>query len=111
MTGFVSDEAASDALNWLVGNARALGKAKEKAVLAESMTKRIKALEMARSDAKTVAEKERDALASEAYLLAITAEAQAAGEYETMRALKDAATARIECWRSITASARNLRAA
>lgn len=108
---FVSDEAASDALEWLVKNAKALGKAKEKAVLAESMTKRVRALEMARSDAKTVAEKERDALASEAYLKAIQEEAEAAGAYETMRALKDAATARIECWRSITASARSLRAA
>jgi hypothetical protein len=108
---FVTDEAASDALNWLVGNARALGKAKEKAVLAESMTKRIRALEMARSDAKTVAEKERDALASEAYLLAITAEAQAAGELETLRALKDAAIARVEAWRSLQATQRSLRAA
>lgn len=108
---FVSDEAASDALEWLVKNAKALGRAKEQAVLAESMTKRIRALEMARSEAKTVAEKERDALASEAYLKAIQDEAEAAGAYETLRALKDAATARIECWRSITASARTLRAA
>jgi predicted Ser/Thr protein kinase len=108
---FVTDDAASDALEWMVRNAKALGKAKEQAVLAESMTKRIKALEMSRSDAKTVAEKERDALASEAYLLAIQAEAQAAGEFETLRALKDAATARIECWRSLTASQRSLRAA
>lgn len=108
---FITDDAASDALEWLVKNAKALGKAKEKSVLAESMTKRIKALEMARSDSKTVAEKERDALASEPYLLAITAEAQAAGEFETLRALKDAATARIECWRSLTATQRTLRAA
>jgi hypothetical protein len=108
---FVTDEAASDALEWMVKNAKALGKAKGKAVLAESMTKRVKALEMARSDAKTVSEKERDALASEAYLEAIQAEAEAAGEYETMRALKDAATARIECWRSLAATQRTLRAA
>lgn len=108
---FVSDDSASDALNWLVSNAKAIGRAKEKAVLTESMTKRIRALEMARSEAKTVAEKERDALASEAYLKAIQEEAEAAGAYETLRALKDAATARIECWRSITASARTLRAA
>jgi predicted Ser/Thr protein kinase len=108
---FVTDEAAGDALEWLLKNAQRLGKAKEQSVLAESMTKRVKALEMARSDAKTIAEKERDALASEAYLAAIQAEAEAAGAYETMRALKDAATARIECWRSITATARNLRAA
>ena len=108
---WITDEQASAALEWLLKNARALGEAKRDAVLAESMTKRIKALEMARSDAKTVAEKERDALASEAYLKAITEEAEAAGIYEEARALKDAATARIECWRSLTATQRTLRAA
>lgn len=108
---FVTDQAASDALEWLVANAKNIGKAKEQAVLAESMTKRIRAIEMARSDAKTVAEKERDALASQAYLDAITAEAEAAGRLETMRALKDAAIARVEAWRSLQATQRSLRAA
>ena len=108
---FVTDEAASDALNWLLSNAKNIGKAKEQAVLAESMTKRIRAIEMARSDAKTVAEKERDALASEAYLKAIQEEAEAAGRLETMRALKDAAIARVEAWRSLQATQRSLRAA
>ena len=108
---FISDDQASAALQWLVANARHLGDLKRNAVLAESMTKRVKAIEMARSDAKTVAEKERDALASEAYLEAITAEAEAAGAYEEARALKDAAGARIEVWRSLTSTARQLRAA
>ena len=108
---WITDEEASSALEWLVKNARALGEAKRQAVLAESMTKRVRAIEMVRSDAKTVAEKERDALASEAYLDAINAEAEAAGKYEEMRALKDAATARIECWRSLTATQRSLKAA
>ncbi len=57
---FVSDEQASKALDWLVANARNLGELKRQQVLTESMTKRIKAIEMARSDAKTVAEKERE---------------------------------------------------
>jgi len=108
---FVTDEQASKALDWLVANARHLGELKRQQVLTESMTKRIKAIEMARSDAKTIAEKERDALASEAYLEAITAEANAAGAYEECRALKDAATARIEAWRSLSATQRQLRAA
>lgn len=108
---FVSDEQASKALDWLVANARNLGELKRQQVLTESMTKRIKAIEMARSDAKTVAEKERDALASDAYLEAITAEAEAAGAYEEARSLKDAAVARIECWRSLSATQRQLRAA
>ena len=108
---FVTDEQASSALEWLVKHAKALGELKRQQVLTESKTKRVKAIEMARSEAKTVAEKERDALASEAYLEAITAEATAAGAYEEARALKDAATARIECWRSLSATQRTLRAA
>lgn len=108
---FVTDDQASKALDYLVGHAKTLGELKRRQVLTESMTKRIKAIEMARSEAKTVAEKERDALASEAYLEAITAEAEAAGSYEEARALKDAATARIECWRSLTSTARALKAA
>jgi len=108
---FVSDEEASKALDWLTGNARALGEAKRQAVITESMRKRVRAIEMAKSDAKTVADREREAEASNAYLMAIEDEAKAAGHYEYLRALKDAATAKIECWRSINASARNLRAA
>jgi hypothetical protein len=108
---FITDEQASAALQWLVTNARHLGELKRNQVLTESMTKRVKAIEMARSEAKTVAEKERDALASQAYLDAITAEAEAAGAYEEARALKDAAGARIEVWRSLTSTARQLRAA
>lgn len=108
---FVTDESASAALEWLVKHARQLGELKRNAVLTESMTKRVKAIEMARSDAKTVAEKERDALASEAYLAAIQAEAEAAGAYEEARALKDAAIARVEAWRSLQATQRSLRAA
>ena len=108
---FVSDEEASSALEFLVKSARKLGELKRRQVLTESMTKRVKAIEMARSDAKTVAEKERDALASDAYLKAIEEEAEAAGAFEEARALKDAAGARIEVWRSLTSTARQLRAA
>ncbi len=108
---FVTDESASAALEWLVKHARQLGELKRNAVLTESMTKRVLAIEIARSDGKTVAERERDARASEAYLEAIIAEAEAAGAYEEARALKDAAGARIEVWRSLTSTARQLRAA
>lgn len=108
---WITDEEASSALDWLLKNARLLGEAKRQAVLAEAMTKRVKAIETARSEAKTVAEREGAAIASEAYLKAITEEAEAAGAYEEIRALKDAAIARIECWRSLAATQRQVRAA
>jgi hypothetical protein len=108
---FISDEAATDALNWLLTNAKALGEAKRNAVLTESMTKRVRAIETAKSEKKTVSERENDALASFAYLKAIEDEAVAAGEYQRLLALRDAATARIEMWRSLSATQRALRAA
>lgn len=108
---FISDDQASKALDWLLANAKNLGELKRQQVLTESMVKRVKAIETLRSEAKTVADRENEALASEAYLTAITEEAEAAGKYEEARALKDAATARIECWRSLTATQRTLRAA
>ncbi len=108
---FVSDDAASDALEWMLKNARALGDAKQNAILTESMRKRVRAIEMKKSDAKTVADREREAVSSNAYLLALEDEAKAAGHYEYMRCLKDAATARIECWRSLNATQRTLRTA
>jgi hypothetical protein len=108
---FVSDEQASSALEWLMRHAKELGEAKKQAILTESMRKRVRAIEMAKSDAKTVADREREAEASNAYLIAIEDEANAAGHYEYMRALKDAATAKIECWRSLNATQRQLRAA
>lgn len=108
---FISDEQAGKALEWLLKNARDLGELKRQQILTEAMTKRVKAIETARSDGKTVAERERDALASEAYLKAITEEAEAAGKLEEARALKDAAIARVECWRSLAATQRQLRAA
>lgn len=106
MTTWISDEEAEKALNWLVTNARALGDAKEKAVLSEAMRKRVKAIQMKRSEATSAAAQERDADASDAMLEAITDDAKASGHLEYMRALKDAAVARIEAWRSLTATQR-----
>ena len=109
MTQWIPDNDAERALDWLRDNAPLLGEAKKQAVLAERMVKRTLALEMARSEEKTAAGKERDALASGAYLDAIHAEAETAGAYEVQRALKDAAVAKLEAWRTLRASERAMR--
>lgn len=108
---WITDEQASSALDWMLGNARNLGELKRQVVLTEAMTKRVKAIETLKSTAKTVADRENEALASDAYMEAVVAEAEAAGKYEEARGLKDAAGARIECWRSLTSTARALKAA
>jgi hypothetical protein len=106
MSIWIQDNDAERALDYLRDNAPTLGEAKKQAVLAERMVKRTLALEMARSEEKTAAGKERDALASQAYLDAIHAEADAAGQYEVQRALKDAAGAKLDAWRTLRASER-----
>lgn len=108
---FISDEAASNALEWLVANARALGDAKADLVRAERMVDRVKALEMKRHSDLPVSAQEREAKASDALKEAYEAEAKAAGHFEYLRACKDAAIARVEAWRSLQATQRSLRAA
>jgi hypothetical protein len=103
---WISDMEAERALDFLRDKAVEIGEARKQMVLAEKMTKRIVALEKKRSDAKTQDGKEQDALCSEAYLTAIVAEAEAAGNFETLRAYRDAAAAKLEVWRSLTANAR-----
>lgn len=106
MSIWIQDHDAERALDYLRDNAPTLGEAKKQAVLAERMVKRTLALEMARSEEKTAAGKERDALASQAYLDAIVAEAEAAGHLETERAMRDAASAKFDAWRTLRASER-----
>lgn len=106
MTQWITDQEAERALDFLRDKAVEIGEARKQMVLAEKMTKRIVALEKKRSDAKTQDAKEQDALSSEAYLTAIIAEAEAAGAFETLRAYRDAAAAKLDVWRSLVANAR-----
>lgn len=98
---WITDLEAERALDFLRDKAVEIGEARKQMVLAEKMTKRIVALEKKRSDAKTQDGKEQDALCSEAYLTAIVAEAEAAGSFETLRAYRDAAAAKLDLFRSL----------
>jgi hypothetical protein len=50
-----------------------------------------------------------EARTSKRWLDAVTAEAIAAGEWEKLKSLREAATAKFEVWRTESASARNNR--
>jgi hypothetical protein len=97
---------AEKSMEWLMGSAQKLGHAKRRAVYAESMVKRMRAIVMKRYSHLPVSAAEREANASDELMEAYEVEADAAGEYETLRALKDAHIATIEGWRSMEASAR-----
>jgi hypothetical protein len=107
-TNFVSDTDVEKALDWLRDNAADLGRITEQAILASAMVKHVKAIEMKRHEG-TAAAQEREALASQAYLDAILHEAKAAGTLATAKALREAAAAKIEVWRSAGANYRSMK--
>ena len=102
-------EKVEAAVHWLIDNAKRIGGARRRLVYAERMVDRIKALEMKRHSELSVSAQEREAKASDAYLDAIIEEANAAGEFETLRSERDGYTAMIELFRTMEATARRLR--
>jgi len=96
----VTDDEVGDALRWLATNARDLGEARARMAKATHMIKHTEALLYLASLEKTVDAKKASVRASQRWLDAINDEADATGEFEKMRALREAAMARIDCWRT-----------
>lgn len=105
----ITDESLEKALDWLRDHAQAIGEAKADSISTARMREHILALEMKKYPTLPVSGQEREARASEAYKRAIIEEAKAAGAYETMRALREAAALKIEAWRSEQANFRALK--
>ncbi len=105
----ISDNEVERALDYLRDNAETMGKAKAEAVRAEHMLKHIKAMAMKLSGESAVSAQEREALASEQYVVAIDTTARAAGEYERLRALREAAALKIEAWRTASSNYRSMK--
>ena len=105
----VSDFELEKALDFLRDSAAALGAARAEMIRCSHMVKVVKALEMKRHNDKPATKAEVEALASDEYLDALTNDAIAAGEFEKLRALREAASMRIESWRSEQASIRAMR--
>lgn len=108
-TRIVTDEDMEKALDWLRDSAIDMGEAKAELVRASHMVKVTRALVMRMHNEKPVTHQEREALASEEYRAALERDAIAAGEYEKLRALREAASLKIEAWRSEQANYRALR--
>jgi rhamnose utilization protein RhaD (predicted bifunctional aldolase and dehydrogenase) len=105
----ISDASLERALDWLRDNAEAIGQAKADSVATARMREHVLALEMKRHSELPVSAQEREAKASKAYRQAIIEEAKAAGAYETMRAMREAAALKIEAWRSEQANFRAMK--
>lgn len=96
----VSDNDLDRAMSFLRDSARQLGEARRTAILSERRVKHVRALLMKMHSELPVTAQEREAHADERYLQAITEEAEAAGHFETLKALREAASAKIDCWRT-----------
>ncbi len=104
----VGDDGVEKALDYLRNSAREIGDAKGEVIRTAHMIKVVKALEMKKHDG-TAARAEAEALASDAYQKAILEDALAVAHYETLRALREAASATIETWRSEQANFRSMK--
>jgi hypothetical protein len=105
----VSEAEVEKALDWLRDNAHEIGEAKREAVKTEYMIRHVKALAMKLHPALPVSAQEREAYASEQYLTAIDNVSAAAGEFEKLKSLREAATLKIEAWRSMGANYRAMK--
>jgi len=107
MTDNRSDQQkAAGATQYLIDSANDLATAKADLIRCENMLRVVKSLAMKTSGQNSAAAQEREAYASDQYQAAVHELAEAAGEYEKLRALRESAKAQIEYWRSLNANQR-----
>ena len=102
--GAITRERAERATEWLVHHAIQIGEARAAKDGTYEKLKIAKARAMLKSDAKTNALQEAEALASEEYLNVVNAYMDASREYHVLQATQAAAEAVIEVWRSINSA-------
>jgi hypothetical protein len=105
----VTEVELAKALDWLRDSAADMGDAKARLVRAEHMVKHTEALLMRASDAKSAEMRKADARCDPRWLEATGEEAVAAGEYEKLKALREAAALKIEAWRTEQANYRSMK--
>ncbi len=105
----VSDMELEKCLDFLRDSADAVGKARGRLIRSGHMVKHIEALLTLNSDQKSVEARKCEAKTDQRWLDAVTEEAEAAGEFEKLKALREAAAAKIDAWRSEGANYRGMR--
>ena len=105
----VTDEEVDKALHFLARSASAIGDARRAMIETEALVKRTEAILYLQSEQKTADGKKAEARASDRWMEASTQAAIAAGEFQTQLALREAASAKIEAWRSEQATHRATR--
>lgn len=102
----VPDDSVQKALDFLFESAKDIGEARRQQIFSEKRRAHVEALEMKKHNHLPVSAQSREARASQAYLDCIEEEARAAGEFEVMKARREAASATLEIYRTESANYR-----
>ena len=102
----ISEDEMHRAMEYLRNSAFDLGKLSERQRKAEKMIGHVEALQFKMSSATSADAKKADARASDAYVDAITEDAVSTGELRKLYALREAAQAVVDAWRTQEASNR-----
>lgn len=105
----VSNEDVAKALDWLRDSADDLGRAAEDAMNADNNVKHVEAILFLKSDEKSAEARKSDARTQEKWLQATAEAANAHAELIKLKALREAAAAKIEAWRSEQANYRAMK--
>lgn len=104
----ITEVQVQESIDYLFESAFTSAQARANRAVLEQGLKRIKALEMARSEG-ALGTREMHAYASESYQAALDGLREAITQDEGFRALRDAHAARIEAWRTQSATVRSVR--
>lgn len=102
----VTDEEIERAVDWLRDNAEDCARARSERIFMEETRKRLKAVIMREHADKAIGSQEREAYADPRYLVHLEGMKEAIYRDEKLRLTRDAATAKIEFWRSLSANLR-----
>lgn len=105
----VTDDDVDRALHYLRESAIEIGQSRQQMLEKDALVKRTEAMLFLSSDEKSVEAKKADVKASKKWIEASIEHAVAAGQFETLKALREAAAARIEAWRSESANYRGMK--
>lgn len=105
----VSNEDVAKALDWLRDSAHLLGQLAEVSMNASNLVKHTEALLFLGSEEKSAEARKADARCQDKWLDASAEEAKAHGELVKLKALREAAAAKIEAWRSEQANFRAMK--
>ena len=105
----ISDADIERALDFLRETAHEIGAKRGEAIKTERMVGHVEAIEMKKRNEEAVAAQKREARASQAYVDALNAEAQAVADYETLKARRAAAEITISAWQTMSRGERGAR--